>query len=69
MHRQVQERVGTAFLYLAHAGQGGVYIGKVLGVFRVFVHPTGCYYFYSFQCSAGEGFGINRAKKTADIGL
>jgi hypothetical protein len=35
----------------------------------MFVHPQRCYRFYSFQCLTRLRFGINRAKKLADIGF
>jgi len=48
VHRQVQKRVGAALLRFAHAGQCGVYIGKVLCIFGVLIHPLACYGFNSF---------------------
>jgi hypothetical protein len=68
VHGKMQERVGAPILNLGHGGQRSVHVLKVLRVLRVLIHPLIRYDFDSFQPLTGEGFSINRAKETTDIG-
>ena len=69
MHGQMQKAVALAVIDCAHAGQRAVQVSQLGMVFGVLVDPQGSYCFNSFQRLFGLGFGVNRAKKTADIGL
>src|SRR2546425_8090346 len=65
----MQEGVGLAGLHVVHFFKRGVGIGKIRVVLGVLFNPLACYGFYSFQRLPGTGFGINRAEKTANVGL
>jgi len=69
MHRQVQKSVVLSVSALAKRRQRRINIGQRCVVFGVLVHPQGSYCFYSFKRLFCLGFGINRAKKLADIGF
>jgi hypothetical protein len=75
MHGQMQKRVGFAgfpggaIVRLFQFEQCSIHIAEISVVLRVFIHPLTRYYFNSFQRRINAGFGINRAKKTAHIGL
>ena len=69
MHGQVQERVGFVVVCVDHFEQGCIHVLQVGMVFGVFGYPLTGYYFNGFLRSIGFGFGVNRAKKLADVGL
>ena len=69
VHRQMQKGIGFSAFHVIgffKCSVGVLEIGVVLGVL---VHPLTCYGFNSFQWLTGKRFGINGAKKTANISL
>jgi hypothetical protein len=69
VHGQVQKGVGLTGFHGIQGGERSVHIRQDSMVFGVFVYPLASYDFYSFTWRAFERFGINGAKKTANIRL
>src|SRR5665213_1497137 len=65
----MQKRVAVAAFHIVDFFQRAIGIGQIGVVLGVLVDPLACYDFNSFQCMSLLGFGVNRAKEMADIGL
>ena len=69
VHGKVQEGVGLSTFNVIHFFKCSFHIRKIGMVFRVLLKPLACYGFNSFHGLIGNGLGVDRTEKTANVGL